>query len=310
MGKDTGKFAAIDIGTNSTLLLIAELSPESLLVPITQKQTTTRLGKGLGKSGVISREAQDVNIATLKQYQGIARKEGIEKIVVSGTQALRMAENGREVTRRIETETGLMVKVLSSDEEARLSFKAAATGLEEGKNILLVDIGGGSTELILGAGQEILKTGSFPVGAVNLTEKYLHKDPIDEKEFAALLAYIHKELQAFSPYENQVKECSLLGVAGTITTLAEIDLKLEQYDADQVHGHVMDQNRVKELLDNLRNRSLEERKKVTGLKAERADIIVAGAAILHGVMEIFKQEQITVSDRGLRYGLIMKELGL
>jgi exopolyphosphatase / guanosine-5'-triphosphate,3'-diphosphate pyrophosphatase len=305
------KYAAIDIGTNSTLLLIAGLAPDHRLIPLVQKQTTTRLGKGLMTGGLITPETVEDTIRTLVEYQRIAQAEGVGKIFTAGTAIFRKARNAAEVVNIIRQQTGIEIQVISGDEEARLTYQAAVAGFGErllSKNLLVIDIGGGSTELITGQGPKIGRLQSIDMGAVTLTEKYLKSDPIQPTELDQMTVFINSVLKKETPEKLSLKDHSLIGVAGTITTLASIDLGLTVYHAEKVHGHVLRLDKIIAIFERLKEKELSERKKIAGLPASRADIIVAGTAILIAVMRQGDYREIVVSDWGLRYGLILQGL--
>lgn len=302
------KYASIDIGTNSVLLLVARPAGEGQLEPVRQCQRITRLGQALRRTGRILPEAVDRTVEALVAYTSVIEAEQPDHVAVAGTAVFREAVNREQVIGDIAARTGFTVRVLSSLEEARLSYQGACRGLVSDETpVLLADIGGGSTECVLGKGGRLLRGESFPLGAVNLTERFLAGDPPAPAEFRQLQDFVREALAG--SWAGLPGRCVLAGVGGTVTTLAAIDLKLEQYDAGRVHGHVIPGDRLDRIRQHLLSLPVSRRQQVPGLDPERADIIVAGAAVVDCIMTGGAFKALTVSDRGLRYGIIMRELG-
>jgi exopolyphosphatase/guanosine-5'-triphosphate,3'-diphosphate pyrophosphatase len=302
------RYAAIDIGTNSTLLLVAETGPQQAVKPILQRQTTTRLGKGLHTTGSIAPDTLDVTIATLNDYCRLVKEAGAAAVIAAGTHVFRAAHNQPEVLAAIREKTGLTVRVLAEEEEAALSFRAARTGLLAGalpEEVMLVDIGGGSTEIIRGNAGGLSFLRSYPVGAVTLTEQFLKHDPMEDEEYQEMADHIDSILP-LDELRAGTTGCGLLGVAGTITTLATVDLKLVRYDAARVHGHVLTRSSIIKILAMFKERTLAERRHIPGLPPDRADIIMAGTTILLNIMTASRSDRLVVSDRGLRFGMVLE----
>jgi len=304
-----GKHASIDIGTNSTLLLVAGRTSDNRLEPIVQYQRTTRLGRDLQRTGEITSEAVYRTCEVLAEYRKILESKGVDSVSVCGTAVFRDAVNGDEALQKIAKASGYTVHALSGEEEARLSFAAACQGLaiEEGP-VLLADIGGGSTECILGQEGRVTRTRSFPLGAVTLTDKFRIRDRVAPDNYQALQDHIADVMSA--GMQDLPQPVTLVGVAGTVTTLATIDLYMDDYDPEQVHGHRLNRESLAAIQAYLQRLPLAERMEVTGLYRDRADIIMAGLAVLQYIMSAGKFDSILVSDRGLRYGMILQELGL
>lgn len=310
MQKDTNTYAAIDIGTNSTLLLVAAGNGRKI-IPLIQKQVTTRLGKGLGRHNRITKTSLHATQAVVTEFKHIAEAAGAKRIIAVGTHVFRTAENGKEALRTICQKTGLRVQLLSPANEARLSFFAARSGLHSRLvhgQVILVDIGGGSTEIIAGDGRKIKQLSSFPIGAVTLTERFLKHDPAGDREYQAMQEYIRENIPLHKKKYKTGMACRFMGVAGTITTLAAMDLGLTSYNAQKVHGHILTFKKIGKIQAHLRKTSLAARRGIPGLPADRSDIILAGTSILYYIMNYFSFKNIIVSDRGLRFGVILQEM--
>jgi len=300
--------ACIDIGTNSVLLLIAEQSPRGP-VALVEQATITRLGQGVDRSGQLSEEACERTLACLAKYAGIIAEHGVTQVVAVGTSAMRDASNGAEFRARAAELLGTEPQVISGDEEAELTFAGALSGLELSGPLVVFDVGGGSTEIIVGeaapASEHVTHARSLNVGSVRLFERFLAHDPPTHEECDAVRKYVASELANYGPIPNQK---TLVGVAGTVTTLAAIDLKLKTYDEATVHGARLSARRVREIAADLAQLSTAERKRLAGLAPERADVIVAGALLVHEVLLWAQCEELVVSDRGVRWGLATRVL--
>lgn len=293
-------FAAggVDIGTNSLLLTVARQTSEGLQV-LEERCVVTRLGEGLGQEGQLSREAMDRTLAVLEEY-GAALVALGARARAAGTSALRRAGNRAEFLERAKDVLGFELEVLSGADEARLSYRGALSDLTGVDDPLVVDPGGGSTEVFHGPNLMV----SLEVGAVRLTETFLHHDPPTAAELDSLADMVRSEAANLAPSAGR----TVVAAGGTATTLAALDADLEVYDARQVHGRTLPLSRIRALRERLAGVSLAERERIPGLQPGRADIIVAGALLLEIVLEQLEAEAMTVTDRGLRYGLIAEIL--
>lgn len=304
-------FAVIDIGTNTVILLIAKLQKNSLKV-LHDEAHITRLGKGLSENHFFDPTAMKRTIEVLKKYKEICLEHKVEKIEVIGTAAFRTAANSQVMLEKILTECDMKARIISGEEEAEAVFEAASNDfLKTNKKLLVIDIGGGSTEIILGPDpkNKPLALVSIPVGSVKLTEEYVHHDPITEQEFKKLLSFIQSELKDHldSLFETfDIEECTLVATAGTATTVAAATLKMVDYDPTTIHGHCLKQDTLAKLIDKLVNCDLRTRQKMPGINPERADVIIAGSILLYEIMRYFKKESTLISDRGLRYGIFYR----
>jgi exopolyphosphatase / guanosine-5'-triphosphate,3'-diphosphate pyrophosphatase len=301
------KVASIDIGTNTILLLIAEVS-EGEIKPLFEMETIVRLGENLQRSGVISPEAMDRGLQTLTQYLDQCQALAVQKLFAVGTSALREAKNSEDFMRLVKEKLNLSIEVISGEEEAQLSFLAVAKDLREVKEpILVVDVGGGSTEFILGRGNQISQWISLPLGSVRFTEQFLRSDPVQEEEWQKMERKI-RELLVNIPHSQE--PLSMVAVGGTATTLASVDQGLEEFIAEKIHHFVLKKEALKNQLLLYRPETIAERMKIPGLPATRADVILAGGAILYLAMEELKCPAVLISCHGLRYGLLYKRLTL
>jgi exopolyphosphatase / guanosine-5'-triphosphate,3'-diphosphate pyrophosphatase len=288
------RVAAIDLGTNTTRLLVADVE-DGQVEEVTRRTRITRLGEGVDSR----RRLLPVPIARVRNCLSDYRREleslGAERTLAAATSAVRDADNGEAFLGEVEWSYGFTTRLLSGDEEADLTLRGV--GAEDGT--LVVDIGGGSTELI-GAG---LRT-SLDVGAVRLTERSLPSDPPTEDELANAAAAV-RELLPDGP-----RPARAVGVAGTITTLAALDLGLDEYDSDRVHGHGLSLEGVERQLRRLAAMPLAERREVPALEPERAPVIVAGAVILREVLARFGLDEIEASERDILHGIALEAAAL
>jgi len=300
------RVAAIDIGTNTILLLVAEVEAVGRITPLWQEQRITRLGRGVDRTRRLSPQAMAESFAVLEEYVKISHRLGAEKILAVGTSALREAKNRGQFTERVEQQLGLPIKVVSGEEEAQLTLLGALSNKRhlEG-NVLVVDIGGGSTEFILGRGDEILGLQSVEMGSVRLTERWVHHDPITDEEYEELVGSVRQQLKRVDPLFR--KEISyLVGVAGTVTTLAAMDQRMTVYDGEKIDGSGLELSALEKIIGELKRRTLAERMQMPGLEPRRADVILAGAVLLSETMHGFGSSRVIVSDRGVRFGIAVR----
>jgi len=282
--------AAVDIGTNSTRLLIADGTRE-----VARESIVTRLGEGVDRSGRLGEDAQERVLAVLA---GFREQIGDARGAAVMTSAVRDAANGAEFARRVEDVLGFAARTLSGDEEAQLTF-AGATSLRSGtERVLVIDVGGGSTELVLGRAGKVSWHTSLQVGVVRHSERHLHSDPPTPAELDALRDDIR-----FGMPTAGVDVA--IAVAGTPTQCAAIDLGLAAYDPARIEGHVLTAQTLAEQLDRLAALPLAERRNVRGLDAARAPVIVAGIAILLEVVRCFGLAGVEASERDILWGLAL-----
>jgi exopolyphosphatase/guanosine-5'-triphosphate,3'-diphosphate pyrophosphatase len=299
------RIASIDIGTNTILLLIAQ-AKEGLVKPLLEKETIVRLGEGLQQTGILSEAAMERGIQTLSQYLKECHEMGIQRIFAAGTSALREAKNSDHFLTMAKDRLNLSIEIISGEEEAQLSFLAVTRDLGNHKKpILVVDVGGGSTEFVLGKGNQISRWVSLPVGSVRFTEKFLLSDPVQEREWIRMKKEILKQLEKMPhPY----KPFLTVAVGGTATTLVSVELGLERFLYEKIHHFVLERKALESQLELYRSKIFEERIKIPGLPSARADVILAGGAILFLAMETLACPSVLISCHGVRYGLIYKKM--
>jgi exopolyphosphatase / guanosine-5'-triphosphate,3'-diphosphate pyrophosphatase len=301
--------AFLDIGTNTILCLIAEFAAGKFTI-LDDLAEITRLGEGVDRTAQISHEGERRSRETLRRYLSQCTEFGVEKIFAVGTSALRDAKNSGDVRARFKKELGLEVRVITGDEEAAYSFLAVQKGLFlHGKALLVIDIGGGSTEFIRGNDSGVSKALSVDIGSVRLTERFLHSDPVRAEECAEMVAAIDREILPLKDrWLKDKSELTVVGIAGTFTTLAAVEKKMERYVHSSVHGSILTLSEVRRQARLFEQRTIAERKAIPGLEPKRADVIFAGARLIERIMTLFNIARIIVSDQGVRYGLLYERL--
>jgi exopolyphosphatase/guanosine-5'-triphosphate,3'-diphosphate pyrophosphatase len=298
------KVATIDIGTNSVLLLIAERR-DGVLVPLLERATITRLGQNVDATRRLLPEAVERTLSCLASYAGELGAFGVDRLGAVGTSAMRDAAGGSEFIEAAGRLLGEPPRVISGDEEAELTFHGALSGLELGGAVSVFDVGGGSTEIIngqAGANPSFTRGKSLDIGSVRLFERHVRNDPPRKDELERARDDIRSALATVEPPDAS-SGITLVGVAGTVTTLAAIELGLTDYDPARVHGARLGRASVSALAEKLAKLSLAERQALAGLEPKRADVIVIGAAIVQEVLDWSGSSELVVSDRGVRWGL-------
>ena len=295
--------AAIDIGTNSVLLLIGEPLPDGSVKVAKDRAEGTRLGEGLSASGEISPEAASRTMAVLGDYMKMCDEQRVTGIACAGTAALRDASNAGDFIMLAQRSFGLDIEVISTEREAALTF--AACEHDFGSEIVVLDIGGGSTELIARDPEEGLKLLSLPIGCVTLLEEFVRSDPAREEELIRARSHVREVLESRVEPRTYARpnDRKFVATAGTATTLKAMDIALEPYRPELVHGESLSISRVREIMDELMSKTLEQRRQVKGLPAQRADVILTGAALLHEAMSYLGYATTLISDRGVKWGL-------
>ena len=299
------RIAAIDIGTNTILMLVADSDGTSIQSIVRDEHVIARLGKGVDEHRVILPETIERVEQYLASYKEIAATVGAAHIAVFGTSALRDAKNRDEVVQHIQQTTGLNVSTLSKEDEAFLTFRGAVSGLSvRNSSVAVVDIGGGSTEIALGRNNQVLRHVSLDMGSVRLTERFLVQSPPSTQHLQLAEQFV-RDLLSQAPTLEQ--NTTFVGVAGTLTTLAAIDLQLSSYDGTRVNGYRLGKSAVERIFDGLRRMTIGEISNVPQILPGRADILLAGILILKEILAYYKQDSIVVSDRGLRFGILLRE---
>ena len=299
------RVAAIDVGTNSTRLLVAEQSPGGYR-SIDRRTIITRLGQGVGRSGVLNSDALERTFETIADYAAACGEYGVDRLRVTGTSAVRDAANRDEFFSGVRRLTGRDPELLTGEQEARAAFLGTVSDLSaNGK--LVVDIGGGSTELIAGHSEPEALV-SLDIGCVRMFERHLHSDPPTKEELDELRADVATTLEGARSTLTVDPNATLVGVAGTVTQLATLKAGVPVYDPDVTHHAVMSHGDVRLLSRRLASLPIDQRKRIPALDPGRADVIVAGAEILLSVMEVFDFPEVLVSERDILDGLVIQLL--
>jgi exopolyphosphatase / guanosine-5'-triphosphate,3'-diphosphate pyrophosphatase len=299
MSEGTRRVAVIDIGSNSTRLLVADVV-DGRVTPIERRSTVTRLGRGVDLSGRLAAEAIEAACAAIDPYMATLRELGVEAVDAVATSAVRDAENGSAFIAELRERFALSARVLDGDEEARLTYMGATSEHLPEVPTLVLDIGGGSTEMVVGEGREAAWHSSLQAGVVRHTERHLVADPPRAVELEALAADLRGLIETATVDAPRAE--AGIAVAGTPTSLAAIELELDPYDPKRVHGHVLKLKSIQRMLSRLAAVPLAERREIRGLHADRAPTIVAGVVILVETMRAFELDQITVSEHDILYG--------
>ncbi|MCX4247647.1 Ppx/GppA phosphatase family protein [Paraliomyxa miuraensis] len=291
--------AIIDIGTNSVLLLLASRDSEGRVLVTDDVARVTRLGQGAAQSRRLHPEAIERTLAVLREYRALADQHQAQLEAVA-TEGLRMAEDADAFLGPAARVLGQPVRLISGDEEAELSYRSVAQELPGDAPLHVLDIGGGSTELVVGCGPQVLDRRSHPMGSVRLTEQYVRSDPPTKAEVEAMAAAARRNLatQVVAPLPE------LHGLAGTVTTMAALLLLLDEYDRHKVDGSRFAVWQVEGLRDRLASMTQAERCRFPALPPGRADVIVAGVTILVEALRHCGAQTLVVRDRGLRYALV------
>ncbi len=307
------KLASIDIGTHSTRLLITDYQ-NNKFIPLERKMKITRLGKNLDENNRIGKDSARKTVEALSDYRRLVGYYDVKKFRVVGTSAIRKASNSDWFISYVYKHLGMKIDVVSGQEEARLSFYGAVRDMDlnypgceaelNGK-ILVVDIGGGSSEFILGdCNCNLQLVESLNLGCVSLTKKFIGSSIPDTNSLSQMQQYIVNELEETTGKINLYKPAFIIGVAGTITTLAAIDLKLAAYNSEKIHRHILSLKKIENIYKNLYRLDLKGRKKVVGLHPGRADVIIGGTAIVLEVLKMLNVKDILVSERDILDGII------
>lgn len=300
MDKGSHRVAVVDIGSNSTRLLIADV--DGSVSEVRRQSRVTRLGRGVDLSGQLSAEAIEAACETIADYIEICRGVGVERIEAIATSAVRDASNGEAFVAELRERFALTARVLDGEEEARLTYMGATAERPPNEPTLVVDIGGGSTELIVGSGRNIAFHASLQAGVVRHTERHISADPPTALELEALAADVRALIEKAVADQPGAQAEAGIAVAGTPTSLASVEKGLEPYDPKQVHEHTLTLATIQHLLSQLASAPLSKRAEIAGLHPDRAPNIVAGVVILVETMRAFGLERVEVSEHDILYG--------
>ena len=295
------KIASLDLGTNSLILVVAEWDGTTF-TPLFEDVQVVRLGQDLAKRGSLHPMAKRRCLKELRNFSEKIGRFEVKNVLAVGTAALRNAGDGAKFVQEIEDQLGFRFKIISGDEEASLTFKAIQREFSDlAQQFIMIDIGGGSSELVIGDKNRILSKTSLKVGTVSFTERFIQHDPPTTEELNAASSSIAELMDHFSVSPSS---SMAVGVAGTVTTLKAVDVEMDEYDPSAVHRSQLKKDNVVRLGNLFRSMPTKERRKLKGLPPKRADIIPMGATILETFMTELNLESIYVSDRGLRWGLL------
>lgn len=308
MPNATERIACIDVGTNTALLLVADLEPATgNIITVDHRQTIVRLGQKVDEQRMIHPEALKRLITCMTDYRKRCDQLGVQRILAAGTSALRDAANRDDIIAAVQRATNIEIRCISGEDEATLTFFGAVAGLPELPDpFMVIDIGGGSTEIIMGTTSAVEHKISINIGSVRMTERFCAALPPSPEEFKAAREKINKNLAAALPpfFAGRQK---VFGVAGTLTTIAQVCLGDKQFDSTRVQDFQLEYDAVHKLLERLRTMTLDEIIAL-GMPEGRADVFTMGVLILHQFMRMLGVGSLTVSIQGLRYGVAQQEL--
>jgi exopolyphosphatase / guanosine-5'-triphosphate,3'-diphosphate pyrophosphatase len=297
------RYAVIDIGTNSVKFNISERGDDGAWRTIVDRADITRLGEGLEKTGEISPDAMERTVSAIAAMVEEARKNNVAAIAAVGTMGMRTARNSQQFIDAVEQRCAVKIEVISGDEEGRLAYIAVKSGLGLAEGALAIfDTGGGSSQFTFGHGSTVEERFSVNVGAVRYTEKYGLADIITAEQLNAVLEALASDLARLDGRESPD---TLVGMGGAITNIAAVKHGLAKYDPNVIQGSVIERSEVERQIELYRSKSLEDRRAIPGLQPKRADVILAGACIVKTVMAKLRKDALSVSDRGLRHGLLI-----
>jgi exopolyphosphatase/guanosine-5'-triphosphate,3'-diphosphate pyrophosphatase len=299
-------FASIDIGSNTVRLLIMEAESDGQFREVASERVICRLGEGINSEKRLLPHRIDSTLDVLKRFSAKCKEYGDIPIRVVATSAVREASNREEFVLRAREEAGLSVDVISWEEEARLTVEGVFWKLPSSGKTLIFDIGGGSTEFIYSQDKQVLASVGTSLGVVRLTEQFITQHPVDAGEYQNLKNHIREQLDRVHFRLGEPSPETLIGTAGTVTTLAAMDHNLFPYDPEKIHGLVLPKNNIQRLFEDLKSKSLEQRLEIPSLERGREDLIIAGTALVLEIMEVFHSSHLTVSEYSLREGILLE----
>jgi exopolyphosphatase / guanosine-5'-triphosphate,3'-diphosphate pyrophosphatase len=301
------RYAVIDVGTNSVKFHIGERDADGRWRTIVDRAELTRLGEGLGDQGAIASEPLVRTVSAIAGMVGEARRQRVRATAAVGTAGLRIARNRDQVVAAIRARTGITVEVIPGEEEGRFAYLAVRAGLgAPGGSLVVFDTGGGSSQFTFGRGPHVEERFSVDVGAVRYTERYGLTGAVAPERLGDALAAIATDL---SRLDGRPPPDALVAMGGAVTNMTAVKLALASYDPDLVQGAILDRAEIDRQIELYRSRDAEARREIVGLQPKRAEVILAGACIVRTVMDKLGQQTLTVSDRGLRHGLLLDRFG-
>jgi exopolyphosphatase/guanosine-5'-triphosphate,3'-diphosphate pyrophosphatase len=298
------RYAVIDVGTNSVKFHIGEKHANRSWTAVVDRAEVTRLGEGLGASGgAFAPDALERTVAAIAGMADEAKREGVSAVAAVGTMGVRTASNSGDLLSAVEKRCGIRIQVISGSEEARLAYLAVKAGLGLGSGSMVVfDTGGGSSQFTFGRGETVTAQYSLNVGAVRFAEKYGLAGVVSPADLQRAMDAIGAEL---SRLEEAEPPDVLVGMGGAVTNLTAVMLGLRQYDPEAVQGSKLPAREVDRQIELYRRAATEDRRRIVGLQPKRAEVILAGACIVRSVLRKLRKDELTVSDRGLRHGLLI-----
>jgi exopolyphosphatase/guanosine-5'-triphosphate,3'-diphosphate pyrophosphatase len=307
LGLDAHRYAVLDVGTNSVKFHVGEHRADGSWSTVADRAEVTRLGEGLDETGSLQTEPMERTIAAIADMAEESRRDGAEEVAAVGTAGLRIAENSADFVAAVQDRCGVAIEVISGEEEGRLAYLAATSGLKLGHGRLAVfDTGGGSSQFTFGRGKEVGEQFSVNVGAARFTERFGLDGAVSEEALAEAFEAIGNDLARL---DGRPTPDALVGMGGAATNLAAVKHELATYDSEVVQGTVLDLGEIDRQIELYRTSSAENRRRIAGLQPGRADVILAGACIVRTVIAKLGRESATVSDRGLRHGLLLERFG-
>lgn len=302
------RVAIVDIGTNSTRLLVADVTPDGTVTELDRRSTVTRLGQGVDATGSLHPDAMQRVLECMAAYRVAMDELGAGPTLAVLTSAVRDADNGAQFTARVRDDFGLDARTLTGDEEARMTYLGATSErpADAPSPVVVIDIGGGSTEFVLGTGDELLDHVSTQAGVVRQGERHVHHDPPRPDELAAVADEVRAIFSDAVPAELRAHVLAGIAVAGTATSCAAIELELEPYDPARVHGHRLTRATCELLLARLAQMDVAERRALPGLHPDRAPTIVQGVVLLLEAMHAYALEEVTVSEHDILRGAALR----
>jgi exopolyphosphatase/guanosine-5'-triphosphate,3'-diphosphate pyrophosphatase len=302
-------YAAIDVGSNSILLLIAEVTGKGISRDILGVSETPRISAGLEKTGLIDNHAITRLVTSMKHFSSLCERYSVQTLSCYGTSALRQAGNSREVISRVNNATGISIKVISGRKEAALTYLGAVTGMTGLKRSrVLIDVGGGSSEVVVADGSRILSAKSFRIGAVTLTERYKTNRKVNSSDLELILEKIRAEVSKLR-IPSAGTPMSLVLSGGTATAIQTYRVGLKSYDPDRIHGASMRIAEYRNLVNELAQMTLHSRRNALVFEPKRAEVITAGGLLTISLAEQYMSEFVRISDRSLRHGQLLELLG-
>jgi exopolyphosphatase/guanosine-5'-triphosphate,3'-diphosphate pyrophosphatase len=300
-------YAVIDVGTNSVKFNISERRDEGTWRTVVDRAEITRLGEGLDKTGEISPDAMERTVSAIAAMAAEAKENSVAALAAVGTMGMRTARNSQQFIDAVEKRCGVKIEVIPGEEEGRLAYIAVKSGigLSEG-SLAIFDTGGGSSQFTFGHGSAVDERFSVNVGAVRFTEDYSLGGVVSPEKLQAALKAIAGDLTRL---DGRPSPDALVGMGGANTNLAAVKHKMAKYDPDVIQGSVLERAEVERQIELYRTSSLDDRRKIVGLQPKRADVILAGACIVKTVMDKLRQDKMSISDRGLRHGLLIDRFG-